>query len=408
MAKLKNCLGTADFMAAAQRRLPRPLFDYICGGSDDEKTCVANVASFDRYDFVPRYLTDVTKINMQRKVLGCDLQWPLILAPTGMSRMFHPDGEIGVAKAAAESGVGYALSTMATASIEDIGKATNGPKIYQLYLLADDALNRESIDRCRASGFNAVCITVDTVVAGNRERDVRSGLTVPPRLSAGSLAAFVSRPAWCMGYLSGGAFTLPNVSSDRNADISTLAAFFAEKMERHISWDQIGRLASYWGGPIAVKGLQSVSDVRRAADAGASAVIISNHGGRQLDGSAATIDIVADIADSMGDQIEIILDGGIRRGTHITKALAMGARACMTGRPYLYALSAFGAPGVVRWLKLMREETERTLALLGCPDLQLLGRDHLRAADALPEFLRMQAGVPHGQNNSAPLLVARK
>ncbi|ALC11903.1 alpha-hydroxy acid oxidase [Sphingopyxis sp. 113P3] len=387
MPRLTQCYGTADYEVAARRRLPRPLFDYICGAADDEKTAAANVESFDRYDLVPRYLADVTKVSAATRVLGCDLAWPLILAPTGMSRMFHPDGELGVAQAAADAGCGYALSTMATTSIEDIGAATTGPKIYQLYLLADDALNFASIDRCKAAGFDALCITVDTIVAGNRERDLRSGLTVPPRLSPSSLAAFVKHPGWCLGYLGGGKFSLPNVTAGGEGDLSTLASFFASKMEPHISWERIEKIAAYWDGPFAIKGLQSSADACRAADSGATAVIISNHGGRQLDGGAATIDLIADIVDAVGDRVEVILDGGIRRGSHILKAIAMGARACMTGRPYLYALSAFGAEGVQRWLGTMQQETVRTMALLGCRSLPDIGRDHVRLASAAPAFL---------------------
>jgi L-lactate dehydrogenase (cytochrome) len=394
MPRLAQCYSTADYEDAARRRLPRPLFDYICGGADDEKTAAANVASFDRYDLFPRYMTDVTRVSGATRVLGCELDWPLILAPTGMSRMFHPDGEQAVAIAAAYAGCGYALSTMATASIEEIGAISTGPKIYQLYLLADDALNFASIDRCKAAGFDALCLTVDTIVAGNRERDLRSGLTVPPRLTPGSLASFVTRPGWCLGYLGGGKFSLPNVTAGGEGDLSTLAAFFASKMEAHISWERIAKVAAYWGGPFAIKGLQRADDALRAADAGATAVIISNHGGRQLDGSAATIDLVADIVDAAGDRIEVILDGGIRRGSHIVKALAMGVRACMTGRPYLYALSAFGAAGVERWLGGMKQETMRTMALIGCASPGDIGRDHLRLAAKVPAFL---AGVAEAQ-----------
>ncbi len=393
MPRLAQCFGTADYEEAARRRLPRPLFDYISGAADDEKTAAANIASFDRYDLVPRYLTDVTKVNAATRVLGCDLEWPLILAPTGMSRMFHPDGEQGVASAAADAGCGYALSTMATASIEDIGAISAGPKVYQLYLLADDALNFASIDRCKAAGFDALCLTVDTIVAGNRERDLRSGLTVPPRLTPASLASFLRRPGWCFGYLGGGKFSLPNVTAGGEGDLSTLAAFFASKMEAYISWERIAKIAAYWGGPFAIKGLQCADDALRAADAGATAVILSNHGGRQLDGGGATIDLVADIVDAVGERVEVILDGGVRRGSHVVKALAMGARACMTGRPYLYALSAFGAPGVERWLASMHQETLRTMALIGCASIGDIGRGHLRLAGMAPAFLAADAAT---------------
>ncbi len=386
---LGKCHNAFDFEVAAKLRLPRPLFDYIDGGADDETTKRANVAAFDRYQLKPHYLRDIRQVDMRRTVLGCALDWPLILAPTGMSRMFHPAGERGVAIEAARSGAGYALSTMASESIEAIATSCPGPKIYQLYLLADDALNFAAIDRCKAAGYDAICLTVDTIVAGNRERDLRSGLTIPPRLGLASLAQFAARPGWCLDYLRGGRFTMPNIAPAGSAatDISTLAAFFAEKMERHISWDRVQRLAAHWGGPFAIKGLQTSGDALLAARHGATAIIVSNHGGRQLDGSAATIDLIADIVDIAGDRIEVILDGGVRRGTHIAKALAMGARACMTGRPYVYALSAYGQPGVARFLTLLRQETERALALLGCASVDELSRLHLRVADQLPNFM---------------------
>lgn len=386
---LRDCHNAFDFEAAARHRLPKPLFDYIDGGADDETTKRANVDAFDRYRLVPNYLRDIRTVDMRRTVLGCDLAWPLILAPTGMSRMFHQDGERGVAIEAARSGVGYTLSTMASDSIERVAEVEKGPRIYQLYLLADDALNFAAIDRCKAAGYDAICLTVDTVVAGNRERDLRSGLTIPPHLGLGSLLQFLARPGWCLDYLRGGRFSMPNIAppGQSETDISTLAAFFAGKMERHIGWDRVERLIAHWGRPFAIKGLQTVEDVLLAAKCGVTTAIISNHGGRQLDSSAPPIDLIADIADAAGDRIELILDGGIRRGTHIAKALAMGARACMTGRPYVYALAAYGQPGVARLLQLLRQETERALALLGCASVNELGRQHVRRAEQYPNFL---------------------
>ncbi|SCW34132.1 L-lactate dehydrogenase (cytochrome) [Sphingobium faniae] len=392
MARAGKCYNIADFERQARRKLPGPLYHYIAGGADDEHTTLANVRGFDRYDLRPSYLKDIRSISMRRKVLGRELEWPLVLAPTGMSRLFHKDGEIGVAREAARSGVGYSLSTMATASIEDVGVISTGSKMFQLYLLNDEAMNFAMIDRCKAAGFDALCLTVDTVVPGNRERDLRTGLTVPPRLSPSSLLAFAMRPRWCWGYLSGGAFSLPNVGGTAGGDLSTLASYFATHMEQNITWASVERIIQHWGGPFAIKGIQSARDARLAASAGASAVIISNHGGRQLDGVPPTIDILANIADAVGDRMEVILDGGIRRGSHIVKALAMGATACMAGRPYLYGLGAYGAPGVRRVLALLRAETERTLGLLGCARIDELSRDHIRLAAEIPDFL--QQGEP--------------
>jgi L-lactate dehydrogenase (cytochrome) len=404
MTRLGACHNVSDFARAARQRLPAPLFDYIDGGADDEVTMAANTAAFDRYAFRPSYLRDVRDIDMRRTVLGRTLEWPLILAPTGMTKLFHPSGEAAVAAAAADSGAMYALSTMATTSIEDVARACGGAKIYQLYLLKDDELNFAMIDRCKAAGFDAICLTVDTIVAGNRERDLRNGLTVPPRLNLASLVEFARRPGWCVGYVRDRKFSLPNIGSGAGAgDVSTLAAYFAANMEANITWERLARLIDRWGKPFAIKGLQTVADARAAADAGATAVMISNHGGRQLDGVSATIDLVADIVDGVGDRIEVILDGGVRRGSHVVKALAMGARACMTGRPYLYALSAFGAAGVARMLSLVKAETARTLALLGCASLNDLDRGCIRAAAGLPEFL---AADEHRQ--IVPHLVKRK
>lgn len=390
MSRIGDCYNIGDFEAQARKRLPAPLYHYIAGGADDELTTVANVRAFDRYELVPNYLRDIRTINTRRRVLGCNLAWPLILAPTGMTRLFHRDGETGVAREAARSGVGYTLSTMATESIETIAALPSGPRIFQLYLLNDEALNFEMIDRCKAAGYDALCLTVDTVVAGNRERDLRTGLTIPPRLDLAGMLQFAMRPRWCLDYLRGERIGLPNIPGG-GGDLSTLAAYFAGHMEQNITWANVERLIAHWGKAFAIKGLQSARDARLAQSAGASAVILSNHGGRQLDGAPPTIDLLADMVDAVGDRMEVILDGGIRRGAHIVRALAIGARACMTGRPYLYGLASHGAPGVARVLDLLRGETERTLALLGCSHVDELDRSHIRSAGALPQFLQAEA-----------------
>jgi len=393
MTGLSECYNFADFERAARRRLPRPLFDYIAGGADDEATLRANIDAFNRYILSPRYAVGVGEIDLSAHVLGCDLKWPMLLAPTGMNRMFHPDGELAVAQEASRHGIGFTLSTMATSSIEDIAAAVSGPKIFQLYLMADEAMNFETIARCKTSGYNAICVTIDTIAAGNRERDLRSGLTVPPKLQTSSLVSFLSRPGWCLRYLSGGSFSLPNVAAGESGDISTLATFFARKMEKNITWDKIGKLAAHWNGPFAIKGIQCAEDALKAAEAGATAVIVSNHGGRQLDGADATINLVADIVDRVGGKVEVIADGGFRRGSHIVKAMAMGATACMTGRPYLFGLGAFGRPGVARVLDLLHEEVGRTMNLIGCRSIADLDRSFIKRADIWPEFLKDTGSV---------------
>jgi L-lactate dehydrogenase (cytochrome) len=388
MARLRDCVSLHDFEQAARRRLPDALFHYIAGGADDELTQRANTSAYERYHLVPNYLRDIRSVDMRRRVFGMDLAWPVLLSPTGLTRVFHPDGEVAVAAEAAAAGIGYSLSTMGTTSIEEVGAATRGPKMYQLYLFQDDAANFEMIDRCSAAGYDALCVTVDTVVAGNRERDARSGLTVPPRLNSRNFLGFARHPGWCLRYLAHGGITMPNIpAKDGNRSLGTLAAYFAANMEQNITWARIERLMRHWGKPFVVKGLQSVADARRAADCGVAGIIVSNHGGRQLDGGQATINLVGDIVDAVGDRLDVVVDGGIRRGTHVVKALAIGARACMIGRPYLYGLSAFGRPGVARVLSLLRQETARTLALTGCATLDDLGRQHIFPASRLPGFM---------------------
>lgn len=386
MTQLTDCFNYRDFARVARRRLPGSLYHYIEGAADDELTARANMHAFERYQLVPRQLRDIRAVDMRRRVFGCELEWPVFMAPTGMTRLFHPGGECAVAREAARQGAGYMLSTMATTSLEEVAGCSPGPKIFQLYLLNDDGLNRAIIDRCKAAGYDAICLTVDCVVAGNRERDLRFGLTVPPRLNRRNILSFAQRPLWGMRYLAHGGITLPNVPMPSGSrSLGTLTSYFASKMEQNITWAQVEQLQQYWGKPFIIKGLQSVADAREAAAAGVSGIIVSNHGGRQLDGSPAVLDLIADIVDAVDDQLEVVLDGGVRRGSHVVKALALGARACLIGRPYLYALSAFGQPGVARLLELLRRETERTLALIGVPHIDDLDRTALTHLELQPD-----------------------
>ncbi len=374
---LQRCINVSDFRRLAQRRLPPALFHYLDGGADDEFSLRNNTAAFDRYQLVPSALQDVTTLNLRTRVLGSDVDWPVILAPTGMSRFFHHTGELAVARAAQTSGTLYSLSTVATTTIEDVASATQGPKMFQLYVLRDHGINDELMARCRAAGYNALCLTVDTVVQGNRERDLRTGMTVPPKPTLRTLAGFAAHPRWCYHYLTTPPLGMANLfhrMAQGSSEVSSLGAYINSQFDRALNWDYAEQVAKRWNGPFAIKGILCAADAKRAAEIGATAVIISNHGGRQLDTARAPIDCVAEIAQAVGGQLEIIVDGGIRRGTHVLKALALGATACMIGRPYLYGLAAGGQAGVELVLSLLRREVERGMILAGQPNVRTINR----------------------------------
>ena len=379
---LGRCLNVEDFRRAAQRRLPAPLYHYIDGGADDETTLARNTVAFDAVGLIPSALTDVEALDLSTSVLGQTIDWPVFLSPTGMSRLFHHDGERAVARAAADAGTMYTLSTLSTVSIEEIGALTTAPKCFQIYIHKDRGLTREFVARCKTSGYAALCLTVDTVVAGNRERDLVTGMVMPPRPTLPALLSFATHLDWSLNYLLRDKFELANVAGSVSSGTESLVSvidYINEQFDRSITWRDAEQLIADWGGPFAIKGVLSVEDAVRARDVGASAVMVSNHGGRQLDGAAAPFDQLADIVDAVGSDIEVILDGGVRRGTHVVKALAMGATACMIGRGYLYALAAYGQPGVTRALSRLRAEVERDLVLMGCSTPAALSRDALRS-----------------------------
>lgn len=345
------------------------MFHYIDGGADDEWTLRNNTSAFDRYELMPQHLRDVSDIDLSTRVLGVDMTMPVFCAPTGMNRLFHHQKEIAVARAAGEAGVLYTLSTLATTSLEDVAKAAAGPKMFQIYILKDRGLTREFVDRCKAAGYGALCLTVDTPLAGNRERDKRTGMVMPPKLTLSSLASFVAAPIWSLNYFADPDFRLANVAHRVDAlggGAMGLIDYVNSQFDRTVTWDDAAWLVEQWKGPFAIKGLQSPEDARRAVDIGATAIMISNHGGRQLDGAPAPIDCLSPMRDAIGDKLELIVDGGVRRGAHVLKALALGANACSIGRPYLYALAAHGYDGVTRALSLLREEIARSAALMGC------------------------------------------
>lgn len=379
--RVGDCRNIADFRRLARKRLPAPLFHYIDGGADDEATLRRNTEAFDRALLVPDALADLGGMDLSVNVLGRRIDWPVFCAPTAMTRLFHHEGEPAVARAAWELGTMYSLSTLSTASIEEVAAATPGPKCFQLYIHKDRGMSWEFIERCKAAGFSALCLTVDTLVAGNRERDLRTGMTIPPRLTPKSLLSFAAHPRWTLNHLFRKRFALANVAGridEGSGRLSSVIGYIDSQFDRTITWRDAAEAARRWGGPFAVKGVLSVEDAKRAADIGAGAVMVSNHGGRQLDGAAAPFDQLPAIVDAVGDRIEVILDGGVRRGTHVLKALAMGARACMVGRAYLYAAAAGGEAGARRALSLLRGEVERGMVLMGCRSVAELDRSKLR------------------------------
>lgn len=381
MRRLERAYNIADLRLMARRRLPRPIFDYIDGGADDEVTLARNMSAFSRYELVPDVLVDVSHIRTETRMFGQPAAWPLMLSPTGLNRMFHGDAELAVARAAARHGLPYGLSTLGTTRLEDLAKAFGGPKIFQIYIFKDRGLTAEFVARCKAAGFHGLALTVDTPVAGNRERDRVNGLAVPPRLTLRSMLSYARHPGWSIPALSAARFDFANVSHrvDALADgPMSLFDYIGGQFDRTLTWRDVEWLAAEWGGPLSIKGVVTPQDAKHAIAAGATGVMISNHGGRQLDGAPAPIDQVAPIREALGDGPDVICDGGIRRGSDVVKALALGATGCSIGRPYLFGLAAGGEAGVDRALTLLREEFDRTMVLAGIADIGAIQPRHIR------------------------------
>ncbi len=377
---LKDCHNVEDFRKLAKKKLPSPIFHYIDGGSDDEITLKRNTESFNSCDLIPNVLSDVSNVDLSTSVFGKKIDFPLFLSPTSMHRLYHHNGERATAKAAEKMGTMFGISTMATTSIEDVGKLTNCPKLFQLYIHKDKGLTDNLIERCQAAKFDGMCLTVDTVVAGNRERDRRTGFTTPPKLTFSSLLSFALHPSWTFNHFFSEKFKLANLihMTEKGSSIErSVIDYINEQFDPSMNWKDAAYCVKKWKGPFALKGVMSVEDAKKAIDIGCSAIMISNHGGRQLDGSRAPFDQLAEIADAVGDKIEIILDGGVRRGTHVLKALALGAKACSFGKGYLFALSAGGQLGVEAVLQKMKEEINRGMILMGCKSVKDLNRSKI-------------------------------
>ena len=364
--KLNRCYNIARLRERASKRLPAPMFHYIDGAAGDEWTMNRNTQAFDAYELVPRYLVDVSKIDLSTSVFGQSIDWPVFCSPTAMNRLFHHEGECAVARAAADEGTMYSLSSISTASIEEVAEVFEGPKLFQIYVFKDRGIDREFIRRCKDAGYAALALTVDVPTAGNRERDLDTGMTVPPRLTLMSLLDIAMHPRWVWNHLTKRPIELANVRDRVSNDLTTLSQFFSDQLDRSVTWDDASSMIDEWGGPFAIKGILSAADARRAAEIGASAVIISNHGGRQLDTAPAPIEVLKEVVDAVGDRCEVILEGGVRRGVHVMKALALGAKACSVGRPYLFGLAAGGEAGAKKALNILRTDLERDMTLVGC------------------------------------------
>ncbi|MEM7542788.1 MAG: alpha-hydroxy acid oxidase [Pseudomonadota bacterium] len=379
--RLAHCHNFRDFRRLAERRLPSPIFHYIDGAADDEITYRRNTEAYESVDLVPNVLTGVENVDMGVEVMGQKLNMPIYCAPTALQRLFHHDGERAVAQAAKKFGTMFGVSSLSTVSVEDVATITDTPKMFQFYFHKDRGLNDALLERAKAAKFNILALTVDTITGGNRERDLHTGFTSPPKLTPSSLLSFAMRPGWTWNFLTKPKFDLPHLSQHIGAGTSvaiSVGDYFSTMLDQSMNWDDAERLRAAWGGQFALKGVMSVADAKRAVDIGCTGIMVSNHGGRQLDGARAPFDQLAEIVDAVGDQIDVICEGGIQRGTHVLKALSVGAKACSGGRMYLYALSGAGQAGVERALGNLRTEIERDMKLMGITSLDQLSRENLR------------------------------
>jgi L-lactate dehydrogenase (cytochrome) len=379
--RLTDCHNVEDFRRLAKQRLPWPVFDYIDGAADDELTKARNTSAFADCDLVPDVLAGVAEIDTSVTIMGRKSALPLILSPTALQRVFHWHGERAVARAAEKFGLWFGISSLATVSIEEVAALVSTPKMFQLYVHKDEGLNRSMIERCKAAKFDAIALTVDTIVGGKRERCARSGFSSPPRFTPSSMLSYATKPAWALNYVFREKFALPQLDghvTEGTGKAVSIQSYFSEMLDPTLNWKKAEQIRNDWGGTFCLKGVMSVGDARRAVEIGADAIMVSNHGGRQLDGSRAPFDQIAEIADAVGGKIEIICDGGVRRGTHVLKALAAGADCASGGRLYLYALAAAGQAGVERAIELLKDEIERDMRLMGVKSVTELNRDRLR------------------------------
>ena len=380
MMRLSDCHNFQDFRRLAKRRLPSPIFNYIDGAADDETTHRRNTDAFESCDLVPNVLRGVENVDLSVTVMGQKLAVPFYCSPTALQRLFHHDGERAVAAAAAKFGTMFGVSSLGTTSLEELRKAHDTPQVYQFYFHKDRGLNRAMMQRAKDAGINIMMLTVDSITGGNRERDLRTGFTIPFRLTPAGMMQFAMKPMWSIDYLRHEQFRLPQLDEhiDMGGDTLSIGRYFTEMLDPSMHWDDVAGMVQQWQGQFCLKGIMSVDDARRAADIGCTGIVVSNHGGRQLDGSRASFDQLTEIVDAVGDRLDVLMDGGVQRGSHVLKALSIGAKAVGVGRYYLYPLAAAGQAGVERALGLMQAELVRDMKLMGCRAIGQLSRGNLR------------------------------
>jgi L-lactate dehydrogenase (cytochrome) len=378
--RLSDCHNYYDFRSLARRRLPGPIFNYIDGAADDEVTYRRNSESFERCDLVPSVLRGVQEVDLSVTVMEQRLAMPVYCSPTALQRLFHHDGERAVAAAAAQFGTMFGVSSLGTVSLEELRRAYPNPQVYQFYFHKDRGLNRAMLERAKSAGVNVMMLTVDSITGGNRERDKRTGFSIPFRLTIAGALQFAIKPRWALNYLLHERFRLPQLEEhvEMGGGTMSIQRYFTEMLDPSMTWDDVAEMVRMWNGQFCLKGVMSVEDARSAADIGCTGIILSNHGGRQLDGSRAAFDQLAEIVDAVGDRIDVLMDGGVQRGTHVLKALSLGAKAVGVGRYYLFPLAVAGRTGVERALTLLRAELERDMKLMGCTAIGQLSRANLR------------------------------
>ncbi len=378
--RLSDCHNFHDFRRLAKQRLPGPIFNYIDGAADDEVTYRRNTSSFESCDLLPSVLRGVGDVDMSVVVMGQKLAMPVYCSPTALQRLFHHEGERAVATAAGRFGTMFGVSSLGTISLEEARRFSSAPQVYQFYFHKDRGLNREMMARAKQAGVEVMMLTVDSITGGNRERDKRTGFAIPFRLNLVGMAQFAVKPSWAINYFTHEKFRLPQLDShvDMGSGTMSISRYFTEMLDPSMNWDDVAEMVREWGGHFCLKGIMTVDDARRAVDIGCTGIVLSNHGGRQLDGSRSGFDQLAEIVDAVGDRIDVMVDGGVQRGTHVLKALSLGAKAVGIGRYYLFPLAAAGQAGVERALLQMRTEIERGMKLMGCASVSELSAANLR------------------------------